>query len=212
MDLQFFGADCLAINGRGVKLVVDDNLAKLGGKSVLRDGDVALVTNRSIIELPAKAKPKIIVDGPGEFEVNDVSVYGIAARGHMDEAGQLSATMYKLVYNDLAILITGHIYPELNEAQLEQIGEVDAMFVPVGGNGYTLDAAGALKLIRTIEPKLVIPAYYADKTLKYEVPAQSLADVVRELAMEPKETTQKLKLKPGELSDVTQLVVLEPVR
>jgi hypothetical protein len=45
--------------------------------------------------------------------------------------------------------------------------------------------------------------------LNYPVPQQELANALTELGMEPKETVSKLKLKPGELSDVTQLVILE---
>jgi len=83
------------------------------------------------------------------------------------------------------------------------------MFVPVGGHGYTLDAVGALKLIKKIEPKLVIPTHYDDKALTFSVPQQSLEEAIKALGMEPKETVAKLKLKQSEMSDVTQLIVLE---
>jgi len=79
----------------------------------------------------------------------------------MDEAGH-NATMFKLIVGDQSVLFTGHIYPELNEAQMEAIGRVDVMVVPVGGNGYTIDPVGALKLIKEVEPKLVIPTHYAE--------------------------------------------------
>lgn len=210
MELQFYGGNCVAVSGKGIRVVIDDNLAELGAKSIAKDGDILLQTS-SLIQLSPKVSPRLLVDGPGEYEASDVSVYGIAARGHMDESGH-NATIYKLVYNDLAVLFTGHIYPELNERQLEEIGEVDIMFVPVGGNGYTLDGVGALKLVKSIEPKLVIPTHYSDKDLKFEVPQQPLEQAIKELGMEPKETTPKLKLKPGEFSDVTQLVVLEASR
>jgi hypothetical protein len=39
----------------------------------------------------------------------------------------------------------GHIYPELSEDQLEQIGMVDILVVPVGNSGYTLDASRRTK-------------------------------------------------------------------
>ena len=103
----------------------------------------------------------------------------------------------------------GHIYPDLNETQLEELGRVDVLIIPVGGNGYTLDSLGALKLIKKIEPKIVIPTQYADKALKYEVPAQNLEDALKGLTMEPKETVPKLKIKPGDFDDTTSLVVLE---
>jgi len=205
MDLQFYGANCLTISNKGTRLVIDDNLSELGGKSVIKTDDVALFTGPHGVAAGAR----ITFDGPGEYEVSDVSVIGIAARAHIDESERHSATMFKFIIGDISVLVTGHIYPELDEKQLEAIGMVDLMVVPVGGNGYTVDPVGALKLIKEIEPKLVVPTHYADKALKFPVPQQELSNALKELAMEPKETVSKLKLKSTELSDVTQLVILE---
>ena len=71
---------------------------------------------------------------------------------------------------------------------------------------------GALGLIKKIEPKLVIPTHYASKSLKYPVPQQSLAEALKNITMEPKETIQKLKIKPADLlTDNTQLIIVEPI-
>jgi len=207
MEAQFYGANCIVINSKHARLVIDDNLTALGAKSVARDGDVALFTSSH--DEPSKAV-KLAIDQPGEYEVSGVSIHGIAARAHVDEEGSKTATIYKLVADDdTSILITGHIYPELTDAQLESIGMVDIMFVPVGGNGYTLDPVGALKLIKKIEPKLIVPTHYDDSSLKFPVPQQDLEQVLKSLAMEPKEKVAKFKLKAGELDDVTQLLILE---
>ena len=207
MDVQFYGANCIVISDRQARVVVDDNLAELGSKSVSKEGDIALFTQAHTGTLaPA---PKLMIDQPGEYEVSGISIYGIAARAHIDEEGKKTATMYKLIVDDTNVLITGHIYPELSDDQLEAIGMVDVMVVPVGGNGYTLDGVGALKLIKKIEPKLIIPTHFDDSSLKFPVPQQPLDQCLNALAMEPKETIAKLKLKAGEVGDVTQLVVLE---
>lgn len=205
MDLQFYGANCLTISTKNARVVVDDNLAALGAKSILKSGDIVLFTGP---HGAAPADAKLSIDLPGEYEVSDISITGIPARAHLDEKGQ-NATMYKIVAGDTSLLVVGHIYPELSDRQLETIGMIDVMVVPVGGHGYTLDSIGALKLVKAVEPKLVIPTHYEEKGLHYEVPQTDLKTALHELAMEPKETTSKLKLKPGELSDVTQLVVLE---
>lgn len=206
MDLQFYGANCVVVTGKGARLVVDDNLADLGAKSVAKEGDVMLFTSAHGNVAPA---PKLVVDQPGEYEVSGVSVYGIAARAHIDEPGKKTATIYKLLFEEVNILLTGHIFPELTDAQLEAIGMVDVMVVPVGGNGYTLDSIGALKLIKKIEPKLVVPTHFADSALNFAVPQQDLEQALKGLAMEPKETTPKLRLKTLDLTDTTQLIVLE---
>jgi L-ascorbate metabolism protein UlaG (beta-lactamase superfamily) len=207
MDVQFYGANCVVLSSKQIRIVVDDNLADLGAKSVTKEGDVVLFTGD---HGEPSATPKIIIDQPGEYEIQGISVYGISARGHTDETAQKhTATMYKLICEDISILVTGHVYPELSEEELESIGLIDIMLVPVGGNGYTLDPIGALNLIKKIEPKLVIPTHYADKDLKFPVPQTSLADALKELPIEVKDTITKLKIKPADLSDVMQITVLE---
>ena len=206
MDVQFHGANCLVITAKHARIVIDDNLAELGAKSVAKEGDVALFTTA---HAAPTQPPKISIDQPGEFEVASVSIYGIAARAHMDEEKQRTATMYKLVIEDLSVLVTGHVYPELSDAQLESIGMIDVMFVPVGGNGYTLDSIGALKLVKKVEPKMVIPTHYDDDKLNFPMPQQTLEQALKGLAMEPKETVQKLRIKAAELTDISQLYVLE---
>ncbi len=204
MDIQFYGANCLSFTHKGTRIVIDDNLDSLGAKSITKSEDVALSTNGEVND-----KGKLYFNGPGEYEVADISIIGIPIRSHMDEEGKTSSTMFKLILGDQSILITGHIYPDLKDSQLENIGLIDIMLVPVGGGGYTTDPIGALKLIKAIEPKIIIPTHYDDKDLKFPVPQQSLKDALKELSMEPKETISKFKLKPNDLSDVTQLIILD---
>ncbi len=205
MDIQYYGANCISITYKGKRIVIDDNLADLGGKSILKSDDVALFTTIHQSEIPAR----LMLDGPGEYEVSEISIIGLSARAHIDEAGQKNATMFKLVMGDRSVFVCGHIYPDLSEAQLEAIGIVDILIVPVGGNGYTVDPVGALKLIKAIEPKLVIPTHYADQAFNYPVPQQDLSHALKEIGMEPKETVSKLRLKAEDLGDVSQLIVVE---
>lgn len=204
MEIQFYGANCVRLTTKKAAIIVDDTTG-----SFTKIGDIQLFTNG---HNGAKTDAKIVIDVPGEYEVSDTSINGIAARAHMDEEGKRSATMFKLVVDDVRVAVLGHVYPDLSEEQLEAFGTIDLLVVPVGGNGYTLDAIGALKLIKKIDPKIVIPTHYADKAVAYEVPQQSLEEVLKALAMEPKETVDKLKLKSGEMGDTTQLIVLENSR
>lgn len=206
MELQYYGANCVRLTTKKANIVIDDNLADLGGKTVAKAGDILLYTGS---HGDPGVEPKLVIDHPGEYEVSDVSVQGVAARGHMEEEGNASATMYRLVVEDLRVAVLGHIYPELNDQQLEALGTIDILIIPVGGSGYTLDATGALKLIKKIEPKLIIPTHYADKGLNYPVPQQDLDAVLKELTMEPKERVAKLKLKAADLAEMTELIVLE---
>lgn len=207
MELQYFGGNCIKISTKKASIVVDDNLEALGQKSITKPGDVALFTSE---HGSANDKVKLTIDLPGEYEVSSTSITGIAARAHIDTEDQKSAVMFKIIADDVRIAVVGHIDPKLSEAQLEALGTIDVLVIPVGGHGFTLDPVGALKVIKEIEPKIIVPTNYEDSKLKYAVPATDLETAVKGLSMDVKETTDKLKLKGSELlTDQAQLIVLE---
>ena len=207
MELQFFGANRFRVNTKEACLVIDDKADEHGGKNIMKKGDIALFTSA---HNDKQEDAKMVIGQPGEYEVAGVSITGIAARSHMDEDGSMSTTMYKVISKDIRILATGHIYPDLSEEQLEQIGVIDILLIPVGGNGYTLDGIGALKVIKKVEPKIIIPAHYSDSSVKYPVPQQDLAKAIEQLGMEVNEKTDKLKIKSSaDIGDVTRLIVVD---
>ncbi len=205
MDLQYYGGNCVALTAKGIRLVVDDNLVELGAKSVTRPDDIILFTGA---HGAGKGEPRLVIDGPGEYEVSGLSVIGIAARAHVDPEGTHNATMYKIMTDEANFFITGHVYPDLNYDQLEAIGMVDIMVVPMGGNGYTLDPVGAMQLIKKVEPKVVVPTHYADEAVHYPVDQQPLEQVLKNVGMEPKDTVAKYRFKPAEATDATQLLIV----
>ena len=205
MELSFFGANCIRISTKKAQIVIDDNLDKLGLKSVTKPTDISLHTHADIPSKPAH----FTADMPGEYEISGVVIHGVSARLHMDEEGKKSAVIYTITADDMKLAVLGHIYPELSEDQLEAIGLVDIALVPVGNNGYTLDGVGALQIIKKIEPKIVIPTHYADKAIKYEVPQVELAEALKNLGMEPSETLDRYKPNRADWTDTAHLIVLK---
>lgn len=206
MQIEYFGGNCIRIATKKVAVVADDNLEALGLKPVTKPDNIGIVTNRQIIKDAQEAQ--FIVDRPGEYEVLDVSFIGVVARAHTDEPEQKNSTVVRLIIDDIKVCILGHVYPELSEEQLEVIGMVDILIIPVGGSGYTLDSLGALKLIKKISPKIVIPTHFADSKIKYEVPQTTLEEALKGLAMEPADTLDVLKLKGRDFEEGTKLIVL----
>ena len=206
MEIEYFGGNCLKIGTKKATLIVDDNLESLELKSIIKEGVLALYTG--IHEQPG-ANVKLIIDTPGEYEVSSVSIQGIVARAYQDEPNQNSGIIFKIVTDDIRLLITGNIYPDLSDEQVESIGAVDVMVVPVGNNEVTLSGQEALKITKKIEPKIVIPTHFADKQIKYAASQQSLEEATKSLAMEVRNTVTKLKIKPADFGDTTQLVVLQ---
>ena len=205
MELQYYGANCVRLTTKKAQIVVDDNLSQLGLKSITKPTDINL---RTSIEIPLH-ESKFTADMPGEYEISGVIIRGVAARGLKDEPGKYSRVIYTVTADDLKVAVFGHIFPELSDDQLEQIGLVDIAVVPVGGNNYTLDGVGALKVIKKIEPKIVIPTHFADKGIKYDPTQEDLTTGSKGLGMEPLETLAKYKPKISELTDTAHLIVLE---
>jgi L-ascorbate metabolism protein UlaG (beta-lactamase superfamily) len=205
MDVQFYGANCLVFSFKSARIVLDYDEAILGKKSVVKPNDVSLYTTPGTTDTASR----LVFNSPGEYEIGDISISGIEAKAFKGDDEKV--TMYKLSTFDVDMLVTGHITESLTAAQLETIGNIDVLFIPVGNSGYTLDPMGALKLIKDIEPKIVVPTNYKLPNLKYPVDQIDLDSAIKEMSMEPSQTLAKLKVKRSDLSEVTQLFVLEAI-
>lgn len=211
MDIQYYGAHCIRINSKEATVVINDNVVSLGAKkSVIKKDNIAVFTNDDIRDKSDPKDAKSVIDMPGEYEISAVSILGVPVQAHLDEDGE-RATMYRLVVNDIRIVVAAHMHPDIDETKLEAIGTTDILVVPVGGNGYTLDPVGAAKIIKKIDPRIIIPTHYSIEGINYEVPQQPLEEALKVLSMEPTDTTDKFKIKPGALMpEAQQLIVLEP--
>lgn len=204
MEITFHGANCVALLTKTAKAVFDPVVP--GIKTDVSKYDIVALTH------PQEVKPaedRLLITTPGEYESKGMSLHGILARAHMDEDDSMSAVMYRIDIPGLRIAVTGHIHPTLSAEQLEALGMVDVLIVPVGGHGYTLDAQGAAQVVRAVEPKVVIPTHYADGVVKYEVLQAELKEFLDEIGAPVVEET-KYKIKDGALPE--QLTVVNLAR
>lgn len=208
MEIEYKGANCIVIKTKQSTIVVDPKLSAFGLKDQAAKATVQLATQK---DFGIEGDEALLLNGPGEYEVGNISIVGVPARVYSDtpEEGK-RATIYRISSADFAVVVLGHVAAPLTEEQLEAIGVVDIAVMPVGGNGYTLDAHGAVQVVRQLDPKVVIPTHYADKTMKYEVEQAELGSFVKELGVTPEEMP-KLKLKSGALPDTLSLYVLNRV-
>ncbi len=203
MEITYYGANCVRITNKKVSIVIDDNLEDVGLKSVTQADDIAVFTQHE--HKPTGAK--FTIDNPGEYEISEVSVQGIAAQKHVDSDGK-NAIIYSLIIGDLTFGVLGHINPSLTDEQLEALGLIDVLFVPIGGNGFTIDSTGAVQVIKKIEPKLVVPTHFADSKISYEVPQAELDKFLHEVGAADTKPVDNLKLKKADLQDKTEVIVL----
>jgi L-ascorbate metabolism protein UlaG (beta-lactamase superfamily) len=204
-EIEYKGANSIVISTKKAKLVVDPKLSIVGLKDLSTKEAVELATEGRFAT--GNQDAILLIDGPGEYGVADFDIRGIPARRHLDSQNDgLASTMYRVEIGEVRIGIIGNIYEKLSDEQLEELGVLDILVVPVGGGGYTLDATGAAGIVRMIDPKIVIPVHYADKSLKYEVPQDDLKLFITELGA-PVETVAKYKLKQLLVTPATLSVV-----
>ncbi len=190
-DIEYKGGNTVVIATKKSKLISDPKQSLVGLKDIEPKGMISVATEPRF-EV-ASSDATIHIEGPGEYEVGDFSIRGIPAQRHLDADGHAS-TIYRLEVGEVRIALLGNIAPKLTEEQLEGIGVVDVVIIPIGGGGYTLDATSAAHLARQIDAKVVIPVHYADSGLTYEVPQDDFEVFHKELGGEV-ETVDKLKVK-----------------
>jgi L-ascorbate metabolism protein UlaG (beta-lactamase superfamily) len=192
-EIEYKGANGVIISTKKSTIVIDPKLSLAGLKDI---------STKDVVELATEARfalnsdaARLNIEGPGEYGVAEFDIKGIAAQRHLDsESDPLISTIYRIEVNETRIAVVGNIYEKLSEVQLEEIGLIDILILPVGGNGYTLDATGAATLTRSIDPKVVMPVHYADSGINYEVPQDTLEIFTKELGG-PIEEMPKFKLK-----------------
>ena len=190
-DIEYKGGNTVVIATKKSKLITDPKQSVIGLKDIEPKGMLALATEP---RFEVRSDSAILhIEGPGEYEVGDFSVRGVPAQRHLDSEGH-GSTIYRVEVGDVRIAILGNINPKLSDDQLEAIGVVDILVIPVGGGGYTLDATAAAHLVRQIDAKVIIPIHYADSALKYEVPQEDFEVFHKELGGEV-ESVDKLKVK-----------------
>lgn len=194
-DIEYKGGNTVVFSTKKLTLVTDPRTSLVGGRDQKTAEKVELGTESRFLINSNDAR--LVIDGPGEYEVGDFTIRGIAATRHIDTPDQEKlATVYRIECGDVRIAVIGNIDPRLSDDQLEQLGVVDILVVPVGGGGYTLDAVNAATLAGRIEPKVIIPVHYSDPDLHYEVPQDTLDLFTKEVSALVEETP-KYKIKSG---------------
>lgn len=109
-----------------------------------------------------------IITGPGEYEIADVFIRGIPTH-HDNKYGEERGknTIYKIEIDGVRLAHLGDLGHKLSDEQLDQLGDVDVLMIPVGGV-YTIDAKKASEVVAQIEPHIVIPMHYNEDRLDRE--------------------------------------------
>ncbi len=210
---SFFQIQTSLSKGEQTTLAIDPFDESTGLKVPSVQADILLITHDHADHNNKKAikGTPFLVDGPGEYEVKEIFIQGISSF-HDEEEGKKKGpnTIYTIEAEEMRMCHLGDFgQKELTEDQLEQIGDIDILMIPVGGE-FTIDAKGATHVISQIEPKIVIPMHYA--VPKLNPPAGGKLDEVdkflKEIGKKSVVPQPKLLIKKKDLPLETQVVVL----
>lgn len=203
MDISYLGSGSVRLAGKQLSVVCDP----IVGSNVKTDVvTLSSTLNEGEGEVYAKPTGVTVIDGPGEYEIKGSMITGVPARLHIDEAGH-RGSVYSIVIDGFNVVVTGNIAGKLDEDEIESLGQVDVLVVPVGGGGLTLDAEGAAAVVAQLEPSYVVPVHYDDGVTKYPVPQAGVELFLKEMGASP-EPESKLRLSQKDAPTETQVVLL----
>jgi L-ascorbate metabolism protein UlaG (beta-lactamase superfamily) len=207
MEISWLGHSCFHLRGKNVTLITDPFSPQLGHSLGKVSAPIVTISHNhpghNYVE-SIGGNPRI-VRGPGEYEISDVLITGVASY-HDDKHGQELGrnTIYIIHMDDLVICHLGDLGHVLQEEQLEEVADADVLLVPIGGQ-HTINAAQAAEVISQVEPHIVIPMHYSPPT---DDAPNSLDKFCREMGIEAINPQPKLTMTRSTLPAETQVVVL----
>jgi L-ascorbate metabolism protein UlaG (beta-lactamase superfamily) len=214
MVITWYGQACFKIQSGDKALVLDPFAKSIGLAPPSIQADIVFVTHEHADHSNIKAikGDYFLVNGPGEYEIKGVKAAGISSF-HDNESGAKRGlnTLYLIDIEGIRILHCGDLGQEkLDDAQVEEIGAVDILMIPVGGF-FTIDANEAVGIINQIEPRIVIPMHY--KLPKVTIKELEGVDrFLKEFGEDESSPQEKLTIKQkdfGEDRDKTKVVVMK---
>jgi L-ascorbate metabolism protein UlaG (beta-lactamase superfamily) len=175
MRVEWFGQSAFHLSGDGVSVAIDpfgDMSALASGRGIQWDypaiagvePDLLLVTHEHGDHNGVAAiggEPHVLRSTAGTLDSPLGQVTAIASE-HDDVAGTQRGpnTIFVFTLDAVRVCHMGDFGQSgLREEQAAAIGEIDLLFVPVGG-GPTLGAEGAAVIVERLKPRWVVPMHY----------------------------------------------------
>ncbi len=168
MLIIYHGLSCFELQGKEKTVVTDPYGEGYGLKLPRLQADIITVSHshadhnntKGTQGFQKKDSQPFIITGPGEYEFKEVNILGIPTFHDSSEGEERGEnTVYSIILDGIKICHLGDLGHILTDEQVETIGEVDILFLPVGGI-YTINASKAVEVVNQLEPKIVVPMHY----------------------------------------------------
>jgi len=214
MKITWHGQSCFKLlvksnNGDKITILVDPFDKETGLTPPRGSADIVLITHdhHDHNNLKIVSGTPFVINGPGEYDVKGVSIKGIHSY-HDNSKGSENGinTIYVIEAEDMKVCHLGDLgQKELADMQLDKMGEIDILMVPIGGT-WTLDGEGAVKVINQIEPSVAIPMHY--KIPGIDIKLDKVDDFLKEIGLTP-ETVEEYNVKKLDLGEDMKVVVMK---
>jgi len=212
MVITYYGVSCFKVQSGDTVLAFDPPSKKSGFKAPRFQADAVFISHNhdkhnGFENITGKEKDSepFLINMPGEYEIKGIVACGVGTFHDVGEGKKLGLnTAYILSLEGISICHLGDFgEKELRPATRESLGEVDILFIPVGG-GNVLETGNAAKVINQIEPKIIIPMHYdSDKKLD---------EFLKEMGKDKIKPVEKLTIKKKDIADKKgEAVVLKPL-
>ena len=118
-------------------------------------------------------------------------------------------TIFKFTVDGVTLCHMGDIGEYFSDALAEEIGEVDVLFIPVGGN-YTVNGKEAAVYMHNLHAKIVIPMHY--KTPRSEIDIDGLDKFLAHVCTEVVNAGEEIEVTKENLPSVTTVTVMNNQR
>ena len=206
MEIIWYGHACFRLKGKQGTVVTDPYDKSLGLSLPNLKADIITISHDSphhnaIDNVKGEYK---VVNSPGEYEINDIFVTAV----NMDSAKNSSSRniVYVIDLEEIKVCHMGDLNQVPNQSQVEDMGNIDVLLVPVGGR-QALNATQAAEVISLIEPYMVIPMHYQLPRLKIEF--DPVSKFLKEMGITKSDTVDSLKITQTTLPEETQIILLE---
>jgi len=148
-----------------------------------------------------------VITGPGEFEIGGVFITGVQTnRKAKLSPKELRNTLYVYDYDGITVAHLGDIQKVPSQTEVENLGGVNVVLVPVGGGG-SLNAAKAAEIVSLLEPGIVIPMHY--QLPGSDVDLSPLNRFLKEMGVGNIDPVPSLKVTRSSVPSEARVVVLE---
>lgn len=170
MVITYQGGQCFKVSFGDTTLAFDPISKKSKLSAVKFGADIAFVSLNhpdfnGVLQVSNGSKETFVIDGPGEYEVGDVTVRGYGMKTVYEKEERYN-TLYQVRMEGMNLIFLGALSSEeIDPKVLADFGDIDILFIPIGG-GDVLDVPAASKLATKLAAKCIIPMHYDDKALK----------------------------------------------